>query len=208
MNVWIWTRENRDFSPRNIGIQPTWSSLAAGWWWKSKESRVLVIVCRDFWHRRLSSFQIFQLFQHSLRSTLMDDRESPVFIYYQGSLRGTVEQRSKPLCRGLYLGLNWEGPAKAKTQLTKAGRKLGEDQMDRDRRESFAKVDDWPILSSDMYIYMYHRLFWSYKLPKYGESSAKVVLSNVHRAKSRECGRESTAKGFAKAPSEYNEIIH
>ena len=136
--------------PRNMGIQPTWSSLAAGWWWKSKESRVLVIVCRGFWHRRLSSFHIFQLFEHSLRLTLMDDRESPVFLYYQGSLRGTVEQRSKPLCRGLYLGLNWEGPAKAKTQLTKAGRKLGEDQMDRDRRESFAKVDDWPILSSDM----------------------------------------------------------
>ena len=32
-------------------------------------------------------------------------------------------------------------------------------------------------------IYMYHRLFWSYKLPKYGESSAKAVLSNVHRTK-------------------------
>jgi hypothetical protein len=64
MNVWIWTRENRDFSPRNMGIQPTWSSNWLGWWWKSKESRVLVIVCMGFWHRRLSSFQIFQLFEH------------------------------------------------------------------------------------------------------------------------------------------------
>ena len=32
-------------------------------------------------------------------------------------------------------------------------------------------------------IYVYHRLLWSYKLPKYGESSAKAVLSNVHCAK-------------------------
>jgi hypothetical protein len=56
----------------------------------------------------------------------------------------------------------------------KAGRKLGEDQTDRHRRESFAKVDNWPILNTDisyLYIYMYHRLFWSYKLPKYSESS-------------------------------------
>jgi hypothetical protein len=42
--------------------------------------------------------------------------------------------------RGLYSGLNWVVPAKAKTQLAKVGRKLGEDQMDRDRRESSAKA--------------------------------------------------------------------
>ena len=54
----------------------------------------------------------------------------------------THEQRSKPLCRGFCLGSNWVAPAKAKNQLVKAVRKLGEDQMDRHRRESFAKVDD------------------------------------------------------------------
>ena len=46
-------------------------------------------------------------------------------------------------CRGLYLGilgLNWVAPAKARNQLAKAGRKLGEDH--RHRRESVAKVDD------------------------------------------------------------------
>ena len=39
-------------------------------------------------------------------------------------------------------------PAKIKTQLAKAGQKLGEDEMDRHRRESFAKVRDWPILNT------------------------------------------------------------
>ena len=47
-----------------------------------------------------------------------------------------------PEGRGLCLGLNWEAPAKAKNQLAKAGRKLGEDHMDRHCRKSFAKVDD------------------------------------------------------------------
>ena len=48
--------------------------------------------------------------------------------------------------RGLRLGLDWVVPAKAKTQLARAGRKLREDQVDRHRREIFAKVADWPIL--------------------------------------------------------------
>jgi len=66
---------------------------------------------------------------------------------WRGNLKPpTIEQRSKPLIitvrRGLCLGLNWEAPAKAKHQLAKAGRKLGEDLMDRLCRESFAKVDD------------------------------------------------------------------
>lgn len=60
--------------------------------------------------------------------------------------KGQNEQRSKPLCRGLHLGLNCVVPAKAKTQLAKTGRKLREDQVDRHRREIFAKVADWPIL--------------------------------------------------------------
>ena len=38
------------------------------------------------------------------------------------------------------LGLNWAINRKAKTQLTKAGRKLGEDYMGRHRRESFAEA--------------------------------------------------------------------
>ena len=133
----------------------------------------------------------------------------------------THEQRSKPLCRGFCLGSNWVAPAKAKNQLAKAMRKLGEDQMDRHRRESFAKVDDWPILSSDIsyhilciyniiYIHMYHRLFWSYKLPKYGGSSTfSSSVINVHRASSPGVRwRVRTAKGFAKAPCEYNHRSH
>ena len=39
--------------------------------------------------------------------------------------------------QNLYLGA-----AKAKTELEKVGRQLGEDQMDSDRRSSFAKVAD------------------------------------------------------------------
>ena len=38
----------------------------------------------------------------------------------------TIEQRSKPLGKGLYLGLKWVIPAKAKTQLAKAGREVGD----------------------------------------------------------------------------------
>ena len=55
---------------------------------------------------------------------------------------GHVSSVQKPFCRGLYLGLNWVVPAKDKIQLAKVGRKLGKDQMARDRRESFAKVAD------------------------------------------------------------------
>ena len=53
------------------------------------------------------------------------------------------------------------------------------------------------LLVSYMYMCMYHRLLWSYKLPKYGESPAKAVLSHVHRSRK--------PKGFAKVPCEYNE---
>ena len=52
--------------------------------------------------------------------------------------RKISEQRSKPSGKGLYKGLNWVVHAKAKTQLAKAGRKVGEDQMNR------------PILNSDI----------------------------------------------------------